>query len=109
MTGPHGNLFAALPDPAGEEEILTLAAGAAARVERIVSPGQASPPGFWYDQDWPEFVALLQGEAVLAFADGTIRRLVAGDYLTLPAHARHRVERTSSTPPAIWLAVHFRG
>jgi cupin 2 domain-containing protein len=109
MTAPHGNLFAAIPDPADAEQVTPLATGAAARVERIVSQGHASPPGFWYDQDWPEFVALLQGEAVLAFADGTTCRLAAGDHLTIPAHARHRVERTSADPPAIWLAVHFRG
>jgi cupin 2 domain-containing protein len=103
-----GNLFAGLCAPAAAEQVETLASGTATRVERIVSHGHASPPGFWYDQDGPEFVVLLQGEAVLGFADGTHCRLAAGDHLTIPAGARHRVEHTSSDPPAIWLAVHFR-
>ena len=108
MAEVHGNLFTALPAPGDEEQVLALAEGQGARVERIVSRGHASPPGFWYDQDRPEFVALLQGEAVLAFADGSTCRLAAGDHLTIAAHARHRVESTSADPPAIWLAVHFR-
>jgi cupin 2 domain-containing protein len=104
---PDGNLFAGLRPPGAEEQVDRLADSPAVRVERIVSHGHASPPGFWYDQDAPEFVALLQGEAVIAFDDGTTRRLAAGDHLTIPTHARHRVARTSSDPPAIWLAVHF--
>ena len=102
-----GNLFAAIPVGRAEEEVLVLAGGAGARVERIVSCGQASPAGFWYDQDRPEWVALLQGEAELAFADGRRQRLHPGDHLTIAAHERHRIAWTSADPPAVWLAVHF--
>lgn len=109
MTGPPGNLFAAVPTGLAKEQILELAAGAGVRIERIVSCGHASPAGFWYDQDGPEWVALLQGNATLAFADGHYVRLRAGDHLTIPAHARHRVAATSSDPPAVWLAVHYPG
>ena len=35
------------------------------RVERIVSTGQASPPGLWYDQDRAEWVLVLSGSAGL--------------------------------------------
>jgi cupin 2 domain-containing protein len=104
------NLFDAVPAGLpGEEEILELAAGVGTRIERIVSCGHASPPGFWYDQETTEFVALLQGEAALEFAGGRSLRLRAGDHLTIPAHARHRVAWTSSDPPSVWLAVHYRG
>ena len=75
-------------------------------IERIVSTGQTTPPGEWYDQDKDEWVILVQGEAILAYADGSEIKLTAGDYLFIPAHQKHRVEYTSSQPPCIWLAVH---
>ena len=75
-------------------------------IERIISTGQATPPGEWYDQDRDEWVILLQGFASLAYADGTNIKLATGDYLFIPAHQKHRVEYTSSDPPCIWLAVH---
>lgn len=75
-------------------------------IERIISTGQTTPPGEWYDQDRDEWVILLQGSASLAYADGTDITLTTGDYLFIPAHQKHRVEYTSSEPPCIWLAVH---
>jgi cupin 2 domain-containing protein len=79
---------------------------AGVRIERIVSTGQCSPPGAWYDQNHDEWVAVLQGEGVVGFEDGAETRLRAGDTLQLPAHLKHRVVWTSSEPPCIWLAVH---
>ena len=103
-----GNLFAALADPGVAERIETLAAGSGARVERIVSMGQASPEGFWYDQERTEFVALLAGSARLRIEnEAAARDLGPGDWLVLPAHCRHRVEATSRAPAAVWLAVHL--
>lgn len=100
------NLFADLPAaPQAEELAAVLAAGRAVRIERIVSSGQASPPGFWYDQDEAEWVALLAGAAGLRFEDGSIT-LKAGDWVMIPAHRRHRVEWT--TTPTVWLAVFFQ-
>lgn len=75
-------------------------------IERIISTGQTTPPGEWYDQDKDEWVILLEGEAVLSYADGSQIKLTAGDYVFIPAHQKHRVEYTSSNPPCIWLAVH---
>lgn len=77
-------------------------------VERIISTGQSSPPGFWYDQDRDELVVLLQGEAELSWSDGRTHQMKRGDWLLIPAHERHRVERTSIEPPCIWLAIHGR-
>ena len=75
-------------------------------IERIISTGQTTPPEEWYDQAKDEWVILLQGEAILSYADGSQIKLTAGDYLFIPAHQKHRVEYTSSEPPCIWLAVH---
>ena len=75
------------------------------RIERIISTGQSSPSGFWYDQAEDEWVAVLQGNAALEWADGTVQELVTGDYLLIPAGKKHRVARTSAEPPCIWLAI----
>ncbi len=100
------NLFS-LPDPLPEGEHLEdLLHSPSVRIERIVSQGQRSPRGFWYDQDTDEWVSLLQGFAVLAYPDGRSVRMEAGDHLLIPAHVKHRVARTSKDPPCIWLAVH---
>ena len=48
------NLFADVPARLTKEQVKPLADWPGARVERIVSTGQASPAGFWYDQDWAE-------------------------------------------------------
>ena len=77
------------------------------RLEHIVSTGQSSPPGFWYDQEEDEWVCLLQGEAVLELESRQVP-LRRGESFFLPAHCRHRVASTSSDPPAVWLCVFFR-
>ena len=66
----------------------------------------ASRWGMRYDQPRDEWVALLKGEAELRFDSGESRLLYAGDSLVIPAHRRHRVERTSHD--AVWLALHFQ-
>ena len=63
------NLFADLPITAEAEQIVALLTHADLKIERIVSTGQASPPGFWYDQPHGEWVLVLRGEAKLAFED----------------------------------------
>jgi cupin 2 domain-containing protein len=96
---------AALPD----EVIQTLLAVRDLRIERIVSRGQHSPPGFWYDQDEHEWVILLQGAARLRFADGgRALDLEPGSYAHIRAHERHRVEWTTPDADSIWLAVFYR-
>lgn len=92
---------------AQEENFETILINQGLRIERIVSAGQISPPGFWYDQDRQEWVTLLQGKAVLAWEDGSRQELSAGDCLLIRAHQKHRIEYTSQDPPCIWLAVHF--
>ena len=78
------------------------------RIERIVSTGQATPEGEWYDQEDDEWVLLVAGAARLRVAgEARERELSPGDWLLLPAHCRHRVTWTQSDPPTVWLAVHF--
>ncbi len=102
-----GNFFHNLPDASDEEVTQVLSAFPGARVERIVSLGQASPPGFWCDQAWTEWVVVLAGAAKLLFEGEDAPRLLRpGDYLEIPAHVRHRVAWTDPNRPTIWLAVH---
>jgi len=105
---PGGNLFAQLPRTGTDEELTALLATPNVRIERIVSTGQASPPGFWWDQEWAEWVVLLTGSAGLHFEGETeLRELKPGDYLHIPPHARHRVEWTHPSEPTVWLAIHI--
>jgi cupin 2 domain-containing protein len=106
----HGNLLAGLPAREAEEQIDRLIDRPTVRIERIVSTGQASPPGFWYDQADDEFVVLLTGAARLRFEEGSPGLdLKPGDWVEIPAHVRHRVEWTQADPPTVWLAVHRGG
>ncbi len=98
-----------LPSKLPEQELLeVLAETGTVRIERIISNGQVSSPGFWYDQPMDEWVILLQGSAKLEWEDGRRQDLFPGEWLIIPAGERHRVEWTSSAPPCIWLAVHYR-
>ncbi len=76
-------------------------------IERIVSRGQASPEGFWYDQDTDEHLVLISGMAILD-VEGKKVTLRAGDTYFLPAHVRHRVDHTSKDDVCIWLCMHTK-
>ena len=99
------NLLRLPPEPLTAEVSELLLQRPGIRVERILSTGQASPPDFWYDQEEDEWVAVLQGEGVLQWEDGRLTELRSGDWILIPAHQKHRVARTSITPPCIWLAI----
>lgn len=106
MSVPVNNLFAELPGQSAEEWTEILVRSQRTRIERIVSTGQTSPAGFWYDQEEDEWVAVLSGEAVLEFeADAKKVTLGKGDHVLIPAHCRHRVAWTSPGEPTVWLAV----
>jgi cupin 2 domain-containing protein len=102
------NLFDALPNSLPQEFVEALACGEHVRIERIVTTGQMSPEGFWYDQEESEWVAVLSGKAKLRF-DGDLEpiTLSPGDHVLIPAHRKHRVEWTSPDEPTVWLAVFF--
>jgi cupin 2 domain-containing protein len=103
------NLLRDLPDAKDAEVGDTILAAPGLRIERIVSFGQESPPGFWFDQPQAEWVVLLAGAARLRFADEEEDRALApGDCVLIPAHRRHRVSWTDPEQPTVWLAV-FHG
>ena len=102
------NLFADFPAKLAEEFFTMLLKPPTCRfIERIVSHGHSSPPGFWYDQDQHEWVIVLKGAARLRF-DDEIVEMKPGDFLNIPAGTKkHRVEWTTSDEPTVWLAVHY--
>ncbi len=102
-----GSVLHGLSEPLAQEQVDELARWPGVRIERIVSMAQASPPGFWYDQAWDEWVCVISGSAaVLIDGESGPRELRAGDWLELPAHVRHRVEWTDARQATVWLAVH---
>lgn len=108
MRGDSGNLFSGLPEGQQTGEALDiLLAGGEFRLVRIVSTGQATLQGEWYDQAEAEWVVLLQGAAGLRFEDEAAERVMGvGDWVSIPAHRRHRVEWTAPDEPTVWLALH---
>jgi len=102
------NIFKDIPDRLPEELIECILKRGNIQIERIISQGHMTPAGQWYDQDWDEWVILLQGEAILLYEQDNRRfHLTAGDYLLIPAHTRHRVEWTPPELQTIWLAAHM--
>ncbi|MDJ0730698.1 MAG: cupin [Crocosphaera sp.] len=77
------NIFS-LPNSLGDQEFFeTIINNKNIKIERIISTGQTTPEGMWYDQEQDEWVILL-----------------------IKAHEKHRVIFTSSDPACIWLAIH---
>jgi len=103
------NIFEQLPESIlPEEKIETLLQSRAVKVERIISTGQATPEGRWYNQTQTEWVILLKGQAVIMFEDKQKIELKAGDYVLIRAHQKHRVSWTSPDEVCVWLALHIK-
>lgn len=108
-TATKNNLFAGQPDSTANEIFQTLLTQPDLKIERIVSTGQSSPPGFWYDQPEGEWVVLLAGAARLQLAEpDEMLALGPGDYVNILPHRRHRVDWTHPVETTIWLAVFYR-
>ncbi len=101
------NIFELIPAVLGDELFEELASKGGVKIERIVSFGHTTSESQWYDQNSDEWVILLKGEAVISFEDESDVRLVAGDYLNILAHKKHRVSWTKPDAQTIWLAVHY--
>ncbi len=111
MRVKKNNLFENVPKKSADEIFETLIKNNNVRIERIISTGQNSPEGFWYDQDEDEFVLILQGSAELEFVEGnkiSSLRMQKGDWILIPAHVKHRVVSTDKNIPTIWLAVFIK-
>jgi cupin 2 domain-containing protein len=102
-----GNIYAAIPRSLPDEIFETIVVGNNVTIERIVSKGHASPESGWYDQEINEWVIVLKGKALLAFADAPSVYLTGGEYINIPAHKKHKVQWTDPDSETIWLAVHY--
>lgn len=101
------NIFENIPDNLSEEFFEDIITDKHFRLERIISNAHASPEGFWYDQEKNEFVLLLRGSAELLFENNYSVKLKPGDYLIIPAHVKHRVEKTDSKELTYWLTLYY--
>jgi cupin 2 domain-containing protein len=102
------NIFLEIPDYIHKEIFNIILETEHLKLERIISAGQATPPGEWYDQDTDEWVILLSGSAGLLFeGDEKVCVMKPGDHIHIPAHRRHRVEWTDPDQKTVWLALHF--
>jgi cupin 2 domain-containing protein len=103
------NIFSEISHFMQDEIFETLLKTEAFKLERIVSSGQRTPEGEWYDQEMDEWVILLKGSAGLLFEDEEeVFVMRAGDYVHIGPHQRHRVEWTDPEQKTVWLALHFR-
>ncbi len=104
------NIFDIKDEKLSEELTTLLHSDKNIRIERIISDGQCSEKGFWYDQEENEWLVLIQGSAKLKFDDSRFDNEVilnAGDTLFIPAHCRHRVKYTSTVPKCIWVCIFY--
>jgi cupin 2 domain-containing protein len=103
------NLFGDIPADLPAELCTPLLQKSGFRVERIVSQGHASPPGFWYDQEENEWVIVLEGGAAVEIEGfSETFTLLRGSYINIPAHKKHRVVSTDPSEKTVWLAIHYR-
>lgn len=64
-------------------------------IERIVSAGETSPQtGRGTNKPATSGLLLVQGQASIAFDDGSVCQLAAGDYLFIPKETKHKVVAT---------------
>ncbi len=102
------NIFSDIQKQASEEILETIIRTQKFKIERIISRGQATTEGEWYDQDKNEWVLVLKGNAGLLFeGDNETVIMKTGDYINIPAHQKHRVEWTDPEEETIWLAIHY--
>lgn len=101
------NIFDLIPGDTSAEIFETLVATPSIRIERIISHGHKSPEHGWYDQTEHEWVMVLEGGAILEFADGTLVNLTRGDYINIAARVRHKVSWTDPACITLWLAVFY--
>ncbi|WP_461517979.1 cupin domain-containing protein [Porticoccus sp.] len=102
-----GNLFSNIPVITMDELFEDVLVTDFTKIQRIISRGQSSPPGFWYDQPESELVVVIQGSGKLEFENGEMLEMKVGDYVAIPAHRKHRVAWTDPNTETIWLAIFY--
>jgi cupin 2 domain-containing protein len=102
------HILSDIPPALSDEVFETIVESDSVRIERIISFGQATQEGEWYNQDRDEWVLVLAGSAGLFFEGAQEpQHLNTGDYTLIPAGCRHRVAWTDPDVRTVWLAVHF--
>ena len=101
------NFFENISKNIQEEIIEILVENQDIRIERIISKGQKSPEGFWYNQNQNEFVLLLKGYAIIEFENRNDVELKSGDFLIISTNEKHRVKYTNTNNETIWLTVFY--
>ena len=101
------NIFEKIPVVLPSEVFDSLVEAKDVKIERIVSRGHASPESGWYDQGKNEWVMVLRGQAMIAFSEKPSVTLREGDFITIKAHEKHRVQWTDPDQETVWLAVHY--
>lgn len=101
------NFFDKLESSPEQEIVTEILNKSPVKIERIVSYGQSSPDGFWYEQEEDEWVMVLKGEAELEFEDNSVQKMRAGDFIFLPRLKKHRVKSTAYNVETVWLAIFF--
>ena len=92
----------------GELVDTILRGGKIDRLERAISPESGNPSRV-YDQEEDEFVMVVRGYAEVEFEENgrkEIKKMVDGDYTTIPAHLKHRVVKTDEG--TTWLALFYK-
>ncbi|MFT7560143.1 MAG: cupin 2 domain-containing protein [Flavobacteriales bacterium] len=102
------NLFTGLPSDFRDEVFDNLLECETLKIERITSLGHRAPQEGWFEQDWSEWVVVLEGEALLECEGSEPRKMLRGDFNHLPKGTRHRVLWTDPDKPTIWLAIHYK-
>lgn len=103
------NLFEDIKIDKNQEEFIDILNKPNIRIQRIVSNGQVTKEDFWYEQEENEFVTILEGEAVLEFANKDKSEIVLkkGDFSNIEAKEKHRIKYTSIEETTIWLAIFY--
>ena len=98
------NIFESLNFNSLDETFTTLVENEYIKIEKIVTSGQISEKDFWYDQEWDEFVLVLEGSAVITFETKEVT-LVRGDSIYINAHEKHQISWSDPKHVTLWLAV----
>ena len=107
LAGQVANLLS-VPEQLLTDQLLTdVLIRPGCRIERIVSFGQVTPADRPFEQEWDEWVLILQGPARIMM-NAQEFALAPGEHLLIPAHVAHWVTFTAPDSPTVWLTIHFR-
>jgi|SRR3989338_454856 len=104
----NGNFFSKIPKSIPKELFETIVSSNDFKIEKIISKGHKTKKDYWYDQDNNESVLILNGSAELLFENEELIKMKEGEYIIIPAHKKHRVEKTDEKKETIWLTIFYK-